>query len=463
MRISTLIFTFVLVFALSVSVFGDKIIVDIEGGGDYTSIQDAIDSSTDGDVVEVWPGIYHEHINFYGQKITVTGKDPNDINIIYSTVIDGDMSGNVVVFDSVEDGSSVLRGLTLTNGYNGVSCYYSSPFIDKCVIQNNDAGISGYNSNAAVSGCIIMENHGTAIENCHGGIRNCQITQNGGTGISECSGPIEDCLIKGNGQGIYLCSGEIVNCVIEENDYYGIYYFEGKIRNCVVRMNDQSGLSNCQNCEVSNCVISGNLGSGLEGFYGEIKNCTIVGNMGDGVNCDWSNVIVCSENIIIKNGGFGIVGDSDSTIQYNNIWGNSLGSYWNVIPGATDLHVNPLFAVDGYWESEELWIDGDYHLKSEAGRWTVTGWVNDNVTSLCVDAGDPASDYALETEPDGGRINMGAYGNTEFASKSPYEPEFICTEYPTADVNRDCKVDFIDMAIMASQWLQCNLEDTLAD
>ena len=36
-------------------------------------------------------------------------------------------------------------------------------------------------------------------------------------------------------------------------------------------------------------------------------------------------------------------------------------------------------------------------------------------TSLCIDAGDPESDYAQEPNPNGCRVNMGAYGNTDEA------------------------------------------------
>jgi len=49
--------------------------------------------------------------------------------------------------------------------------------------------------------------------------------------------------------------------------------------------------------------------------------------------------------------------------------------------------------------------NADYHLKS---------W------SPCIDAGDPTSPFSNEPEPNGGRINMRAYGNTpEAASRSP--------------------------------------------
>ena len=54
----------------------------------------------------------------------------------------------------------------------------------------------------------------------------------------------------------------------------------------------------------------------------------------------------------------------------------------------------------------------DVHLKSKFGRWRNGGWFFDDVTSPCIDAGDPASDYALEPAGNGGRINLGRYGNT---------------------------------------------------
>jgi hypothetical protein len=77
--------------------------------------------------------------------------------------------------------------------------------------------------------------------------------------------------------------------------------------------------------------------------------------------------------------------------------------------GGGNIDADPLFADPA---------NGDYHLKSPAGRWTGSGWAHDGVTSPCIDAGDPGSSYASEPSPNGGRINQGAYGNTEQASKS---------------------------------------------
>ena len=97
-------------------------------------------------------------------------------------------------------------------------------------------------------------------------------------------------------------------------------------------------------------------------------------------------------------------------------------------PNSSWLEADPLFYRPGYWDPngtpanpyDDFWVEGDYHLKSEAGRWDPVGetWVKDDATSPCIDAGDPNSLAGDEPEPNGGRINMGAYGGTAEASMS---------------------------------------------
>ena len=77
--------------------------------------------------------------------------------------------------------------------------------------------------------------------------------------------------------------------------------------------------------------------------------------------------------------------------------------------GPGNISVDPSFADP---------TNGDFHLKSRYGRWNGSSWVNDTATSLCIDAGDPSADFHNEPLPNGGRINIGAYGNTAEASKS---------------------------------------------
>jgi len=111
-----------------------------------------------------------------------------------------------------------------------------------------------------------------------------------------------------------------------------------------------------------------------------------------------------------------------------------------VIWGEGNIDVDPDFVQEGYWTQPSprsptvrTWIEGDYHLKSETGRWDPVSesWIVDNVTSLCIDAGDLNSPIGDEPDPNGGRINMGVYGGTAEASKSPaYSWWFETTQGP---------------------------------
>jgi hypothetical protein len=77
----------------------------------------------------------------------------------------------------------------------------------------------------------------------------------------------------------------------------------------------------------------------------------------------------------------------------------------------------------GNFSRDPLFVDpseNDFHLRSERGRYwpRFDIWVLDKVTSPCIDAGDPQSDYSAEPKPNGDRINLGAYGGTAYASMS---------------------------------------------
>ncbi|KAB2899416.1 MAG: hypothetical protein F9K31_07675, partial [Dokdonella sp.] len=122
--------------------------------------------------------------------------------------------------------------------------------------------------------------------------------------------------------------------------------------------------------------------------------------------------------------GAAVVVEDGSAITFRNaiFWGNtrdfvtlSGGSYSIVYSitqqvGTGNIHANPLFADA---------TNGDYHLRSAGGRYTPSGWVLDAVTSPGIDTGDPASGFSQESQPNGGRINLGAWGNTAQASRSP--------------------------------------------
>jgi hypothetical protein len=79
--------------------------------------------------------------------------------------------------------------------------------------------------------------------------------------------------------------------------------------------------------------------------------------------------------------------------------------------------------------------------------------VVDEITSPCIDAGDPNSPIGPEPFANGGRINMGTYGGTVEASKS-YFGEPVCETIIAGDINGDCTVDFADLALLLNHWLE---------
>ena len=81
------------------------------------------------------------------------------------------------------------------------------------------------------------------------------------------------------------------------------------------------------------------------------------------------------------------------------------------------------YAGEGNISSDLLFTDatgGDFHVRSANGRFDPSRgeFVNDAATSPAIDAGKPSSDFTNEPEPNGGRVNLGCYGNTAQASRS---------------------------------------------
>ncbi|MDQ1275579.1 MAG: hypothetical protein QG610_1153 [Euryarchaeota archaeon] len=176
----------------------------------------------------------------------------------------------------------------------------------------------------------------------------------------------------------------------------------------------------------SNSIIGGIVSNG---FSGLIENNVIDGTYGTGIvqktvyspAPSGSGFVLTVRNNIISNSrsssgggsGYGINNELSSThsfvLQNNCFYGNAGGSSKNIQLSSSDIEVDPQFADRS---------NHDYHLKSKAGRWDGKNWVTDSTSSPCIDAGYSSSDYSAEPQDNGGRINIGAYGNTKYASKS---------------------------------------------
>ncbi len=104
------------------------------------SIQEAIDASADGDVIELSPGEYVERINFRGKAVRVKGSGD-------ATVIRGKGAGPVVRFSSREGPDSVLDSVVITGGVarrgGGIYIHNASPTIVRTIVSANRATQQG--------------------------------------------------------------------------------------------------------------------------------------------------------------------------------------------------------------------------------------------------------------------------------------------------------------------------------
>ena len=150
--------------------------------GSYSTIQAAINVSSDLDTVLVSSGFYQENIDFTGKNIVLTSTYliDQDSTIISSTIIDGGQNGSVVVFENNENENAIIKGFTIQNGTGyfadpdgngtfytyggGIYCKGSNPIIKDLIITNNSGdeggggGIFLYEASPSIIGCFITGN-----------------------------------------------------------------------------------------------------------------------------------------------------------------------------------------------------------------------------------------------------------------------------------------------------------------
>jgi hypothetical protein len=329
--------------------------------GDYSTIQAAINASTNGDTVLVAPNTYFENINFRGRNIVLTSRfyitnDPADI---WATVINGSTpsqtdSASCVIFNNNEDSTAVLQGFTITGGGGtkwqdehgpgryreggGILVAFSSPVIQFNIIHNNQ--------------CIDLTG----------------VTSTGGGGIRA----------GDSFQRIYN------NIIMNNTGRYGagivLNYAGGDIRNNII------------------CV---NYGSNSYGA-----------GAGIWINGSYSRPKIIMNNTIADNsalqGTCGVYASGSSTLRNNIVWGNTSPSHVQL---SGSLIVNYCDVQGGYTGGGNIdalpqFADSNYYLS--------TG-------SPCIDKGDSSTIYNDPEDPNNTgyalypalgtiRNDIGAYG-----------------------------------------------------
>jgi len=456
-------------------------------------------------------------VTLKGAYAGVAGADPNarDTTHQATTLTSED---HEIVTGNETDSSAVIDGFTIISPsrWRTVSIDNGSPtFIDcRFVGGSRWPAIVASDCNSVLIACRFEGNAGSGGINCDGGhltLRDCAFVQNEGRAIGvwgtldlvRCSFVDNEWAVSWNG------TMTARDCMFVGNSGFGAAvscYGDSTFVDCRFVNNRSTGGSagalavRGGNATLTRCLFAGNSNSkwasgAIESYFSvtELRHCLFVGNAG-GVRGVTANnpvgvkgpgaIYHFGQILRVSNCTFADNRGHPNTIRYGPL-PNSIAeltqcivrdgpdpfrrelsvTYSNVeggYEGEGNIDVDSSFVAPGYWDpngtpddpNDDVWVMGDYHLKSQAGHWDeeTEGWVLDEVTSPCIDLGDPNGPLGAEPFPNGGFVNLGAYGGTSQASRS-YFGVPVCETQIAGDINGDCTVDDLDLDILMSHWL----------
>lgn len=351
----------------------------------FPTIQQAVDIAVSGDVIILHPGIYtgtgNYNIDPEGLILTIQSLEPENPAFARTTIIDPNGHGRAFIFHSGEDPNFLITGLTIRKGSASGPPFGSAVY---CV-----------NSSPMITYCTFS-----------------------------------DCFAGGLGGAIYFSNSlsYLQNCLFGGNLADG---------GGALMIDSNSEIT------IQNCTFAGNSAD----FYGGAISCRSYGHVQIKDSIIWRNILNYPAEEEQKYQQIEVVDNSSISMLYSNLQGGINGIYTNSGTGEI-LHYSYNTDNDPNFSAFSESMSGsemDLHLMSRYGRWdTVSGsWVNDFVTSPCIDNADPNESCPDEPWPNGKKINMGGYGKTIEASKNGN----------IADFNIDNSTDILDLAYLLSSWL----------
>ncbi len=271
----------------------EVIYVDAAGGGDYLTIQDAVDAASTCDTILVAPGTYtgpaNRNISFGGKNIVLKSQEGRA-----STIIDCEHQDRGFFFVDGEDESATVRGFTVRNGLGsggGIRCVNSWPTIIDCAFTDNDGESYGggvYCNNAvspspAFVNCVFAGN----TASIHGG----------GVLLDFSEVTFTNCTFVGNGAP----EGGGIHCGVGSAPAF---------TNCIIAFGVEGGAVHCPGTSIPT-----------------VNHCCVFGNAGGDELCGdyWENLFVDPLFCGAAEGDYSLY-DTSPCLPANNAWAVLIGA-----------------------------------------------------------------------------------------------------------------------------------------
>lgn len=356
------------------------ILIRPDGTGDFPTIQAGIDAAANSDTVLLADGTYHgdgnRDIEYRGKAITVMSYN----SIPEFCIIDCQGSlldpHRAFHFCNGETSSSILRGVTIKNGYSsnrggGIFCHSNllcnsaSPLIERCIITDCT---SPWGAGLA-AGVVLDDDPCWQTENSCPILKDCDFLNNHGIGACYLfyagvpSIIVTDCTFSDNdddGLVIEVWASDwsdgthVINCTANNNSGTGIKVWQefgiANIQNCRTHNNSENGIdlggSESVVMFLDHGDLLGNRQSGLivrHFVAATVRNSAIRNNGEYGIYCDSYMAARIVYSAVSENDGVGISGFRhvvvDSSAVCNNGGGGIEVRYADVSSGMQNTRV----------------------------------------------------------------------------------------------------------------------------
>jgi len=274
--------------------------VATDGRYTYLGLQEAIDDAKDGDIIVLHSGTYAgTGYEVIGKNITITGTNPDDPNVVASTIIDctNELNGGIHILGA-PGGSTVLNGITIMNAQSdlldapgpqdpGDPGFDGEAGVPYVYMDTTDDGMFTGSATLyyAYSGLTVFGNH--IISNCI--IRDCSIEAGNGSGGNAGGEEGQDGGAGGNGgsavgAGIFIGNYTTYSYEYIEDPNDPNYWIDYEMV-----LLEWGGSPLIINCTIGSCVVTA--GNGANGGNGANRATGGRGGLsgralGGGIYCD---------------------------------------------------------------------------------------------------------------------------------------------------------------------------------